>query len=92
MTALTMAATEQRSGELPAPSRLRLCPLDELSAGQPVLGVPVDRGRLVARTVGAAHQRYRLAGPPPGRLTVPVALYGHEQGTLERSVSGSKES
>src|ERR1022692_1222934 len=33
---------------------------------QPVLAVPVDRGRLAARAVGAAHRRDRLAGPSPG--------------------------
>ena len=41
-----------------------------LSARQPVLAVPVDRGRLAARAVGAADRRDRVAGPPPGDLTV----------------------
>src|ERR1022692_1202094 len=42
--------------------------MDELSAGQPVLAIPVDRGRLAARAGSAAHRRDRLAGPPPGDL------------------------
>jgi ABC-type Fe3+/spermidine/putrescine transport system ATPase subunit len=29
------------------------------------LGLPVDRGRLAGRAVGAAHSRHSLAGPPP---------------------------
>ena len=41
----------------------------DLPAGQSLLAVPVDRGRLAARLVGAAHRRGRLAGPPPRRLT-----------------------
>jgi hypothetical protein len=45
-----------------------LSSLDELPARQPVLAVPVDRGRLAGRAVGAAHPRRRLAGPPPRRL------------------------
>ena len=51
-------------------ARRRLHELDELPAGQPVLAVPVDRGRLAARAVGAAHRRHRLAGPPPRRLNI----------------------
>jgi len=43
--------------------------VDAVSAGQQVLAVPVDRARLAARPVGAAHRRHRLAGPPPRRLT-----------------------
>src|ERR1017187_5469828 len=39
-----------------------------LPAGQPLLAVPVDRGRLAARAVGAAHRRDRVAGPPSGGL------------------------
>ena len=35
---------------------------------QPVLALPVDRGRLAARAVSAAHRRNGLAGPPPRRL------------------------
>ncbi|MBV9451543.1 MAG: hypothetical protein JO345_37220 [Streptosporangiaceae bacterium] len=38
--------------------------------------VPVDRGRLAARPVPAAHRRHRLAGPPPRRLIRPA--YGAE--------------
>jgi hypothetical protein len=36
--------------------------------GKPVLDVPVDRGRLAARAVSAAHRHNRLAGSPPGGL------------------------
>ena len=50
----------------------RLHAVDQLSAGQPVLALPVDRGRLAARAVRAAHRRNRLAGPPPRRLTPPA--------------------
>jgi ABC-2 family transporter len=52
---------------VPYPARLHA--VDRLSARQPVLGVPVDRGRLAARAVGAADRRDRVAGPPPGDLT-----------------------
>ena len=45
-----------------------------LSARQPVLAVPVDRGRLAARAVGPADRRDRVAGPPPGDLTGRSAL------------------
>ena len=55
-----------RRDAVPRPARLHA--VDELPAGQPVLAVPVDRGRLAARAVGAAHRRDRLAGPPPRRL------------------------
>jgi hypothetical protein len=54
---------------VPQPARVHA--VDELPAGQPVLAIPVDRGRLAARAVSAAHRRHRLAGPPPGRLTAP---------------------
>jgi hypothetical protein len=39
-----------------------------LPASQPLLAVPVDPGRLVARAVGPAHRRDHLAGPPSGGL------------------------
>src|SRR5215469_12196443 len=39
--------------------------MDELSASQPVLAIPVDRGRLATRTISAAHRGDHLAGPPP---------------------------
>src|SRR3981081_1004590 len=51
--------------------------MGQLPAGQPLLAVPVDRGRLAARVVGAACRRDHLAcssprpperpaaGPPP---------------------------
>jgi hypothetical protein len=32
----------------------------------------VDRGRLAARPVSAAHRRSHLAGPPPRRLMHPA--------------------
>jgi hypothetical protein len=54
-----------------APRPARLHPLDQLPARQPVLALPVDRRRLAARAVGAAHRRHRLAGPPPRRLIRP---------------------
>ena len=47
----------------------RLHAVEQLSARQPVLALPVDRRRLAARAVGAAHRRHCLAGPPPRRLT-----------------------
>ena len=40
----------------------------DLPTGQPVLVVPVDRGRLAARPVGAADRSDRLAGPTPRGL------------------------
>src|SRR5260370_17857351 len=46
----------------------RLHAMVRLPAGQPLLAVPVDRGRLATRAVGAAHCRDRLAGPPSGGL------------------------
>ena len=52
---------------VPRPARLHA--VEQLSARQPVLALPVDRGRLAARAVGAAHRRHCLAGPPPRRLT-----------------------
>ena len=60
-TSRTLART------VPHPARLH--GVDQLSAGQPVLALPVDRGRLAARAVSAAHRRDRLAGPPPRRLS-----------------------
>ena len=51
---------------VPRPARLHA--VDQLPAGQPVLGIPVDRGRLAARAVSAAHRRDRLARPPPRGL------------------------
>src|SRR5580693_3621442 len=53
----------------PVPRPARVHAVDHLPAGQPVLAVPVDRGRLAARAVGAAYRRHRLAGAPPRRLT-----------------------
>ena len=58
---------------VPLPARLHA--VDQLSARQPVLALPVDRGRLAARAVGAAHRRrpsgWSAAGRPdprqPGR-------------------------
>jgi hypothetical protein len=52
--------------QIPHPARIHA--MDEVSARQPVLALPVDRGRLAARAVSAAHRRDRLAGPPPGDL------------------------
>ena len=52
---------------VPGPARVHA--VDQLPAGQPVLALPVDRGRLAARAVGAAARRDRVAGPPPGGLT-----------------------
>src|ERR1700730_9431979 len=46
----------------------RLHAMDQLPAGQPLLAVPVDRGRLAARVVGAACRRDRLACPSPRGL------------------------
>ena len=63
------ARARSRSPSLCAVLRpARLHAVDQLPAGQPVLGVPVDRGRLAARPVGAAHRRDRVAGPPPRGL------------------------
>ena len=56
------ASPRRRRSPVLRPARLHA--VDQLPAGQPVLGVPVDRGRLAARAVGAAHRRDRLAGPP----------------------------
>ena len=56
---------------VPLPARLHA--MDQLSAGQPVLALPVDRRRLAARAVSAAHRRHHLAGPPPGGLNPPPA-------------------
>ena len=65
------AGRERRGPEGPrlvaVPRPARLHAVDHLPAGRPVLAVPVDRGRLAARAVGAAHRRDRLARPPPRR-------------------------
>ena len=56
-------------GESPpvhGPARLHV--LDQLPAGQPVLAVPVDRGRLAPRAIGPAHRRDRLARASPCSL------------------------
>ena len=42
---------------VPVPLPARLHAMDQLPAGQPVLAIPVDRGRLAARPVSAAHRR-----------------------------------
>ena len=68
---------------VPRPARLHA--VDQLPAGQPVLALPVDRGRLAARAVGAAHRRDHLAGPPPRprrslRLTRPATWPGSGPG------------
>ena len=52
---------------VPLPARLHA--VGELPARQPVLALPVDRRRLAARAVSAAHRRHRLAGPPPGDMS-----------------------
>ena len=46
----------------------RLHAVDQLPAGQPVLAIPVDRGRLAADAVSTPHRRDHLARPPPRRL------------------------
>ena len=61
---------DPQPGGLSHPARLHA--LDQLPAWQPVLAIPVDRGRLAARAVGPAHRRDRLAGPPPRRLSRPA--------------------
>jgi hypothetical protein len=58
-----------QSSRVPLPPRLHA--VDQLSAGQPVLGLPVDRKRLAARAVSAAHRRDHLAGPPPRGVSDP---------------------
>ncbi len=60
----SLQAPHLTSRELPLPARLHAG--DQLSAGQPVLDVPVDRGRLAARPVGAAHRHHGVARPPRG--------------------------
>ena len=60
---------------LPVPLPARLHAVDQLPARQPVLAIPVDRGRLAARAVSAAHRRDRLAGPPPRGLSQPFRKY-----------------
>jgi ABC-2 family transporter len=69
---------------VPHPARLHA--VEQLSARQPVLAVPVDRGRLAARIVDAAHRRHRLAGPPPRGLTRPgtAACYIQRAAHLQR--------
>jgi hypothetical protein len=57
---------QRQPGTVPRPARLHAD--DELSAGQPVLDVPVHRRRLAVRALPAAHRRDRMAGPPPRRL------------------------
>ena len=59
-----------------------------LYKNQPLLAVPVDRGRLAARLVGAAHRRHRLAGPPPRRL-MPLRIAGY-QVALGKMSDGSR--
>ena len=56
------------------PHPARLYAMGQLSAWQSVLALPVDRGRLAARAVSAAHRRDRLAGPPPRDLSRLVDL------------------
>ncbi len=46
------------------PRSARLHDVDQLPARQPVLALPVDRGRLAARALGAAHRGHGLAGRP----------------------------
>ena len=71
---------------IPRPARVHA--VDHLPAGQPVLAIPVDRGRLAARPVGAAHRRDRLAGPAPRGLTLMSrARVGRQQ--LDRDGSTS---
>ena len=53
---------------VPRPSRVHA--VDHLPAGQPILAIPVDRGGLAARPVGAVHRPDRVARPPPGSLSV----------------------
>ena len=53
---------------VPGPARLHA--VDQLPAGQPVLAIPVDQGRLAARPVSAARRHNHLAGPPSRRLTM----------------------
>jgi DNA-binding transcriptional regulator YhcF (GntR family) len=43
--------------------------LSHRAAGRPVLVLAVDRSRLAARVVGAAHRRNRRAGSAAGRRT-----------------------
>ena len=50
------------------PHSPRLYPVVELPAGQPVLAIPMDRGRLAARSLTTSHDRGRPAGPPPSSL------------------------
>ena len=60
------AGGARKHDAVPHPARVHV--LDAVPAGQPVLAVPVDRGRLAARAVGAAPRRHCLAGPPPRGL------------------------
>jgi hypothetical protein len=52
----------------PVHGSARLHVLDQLPTGQPLLAVPVDRGRLAPRAIGLAHRRDRLARPSPCSL------------------------
>ena len=70
-------------GAVPRPARVHA--VDHLSAGQPVLAVPVDRGWLAARAVGVAHRRDRLACPPPRGLN---AMSRARVGRKERERDG----
>ena len=65
----TASASRRSEALVAVPRPARLHAMDQLPAGQPVLAIPVDRGRLAARAVGAAHRRDRLAGPPPRGLS-----------------------
>ena len=69
--AASSGRARQQAGRYPraVPRPARLHAMDQLPAGQPVLAIPVDRGRLAARAVSAAHRRHRLAGPPPRGLS-----------------------
>ena len=70
-TSICSSSSAREHDAVPHPARLHV--LDAVPAGQPVLAVPVDRGRLAARAVTAADCGDRLAGPPPRRLTPPSA-------------------
>ncbi len=68
-----IGAGQARAGNIRAvPRPARLLAVDQLPAGQPVLALPVDRGRLAARAVCAAHRGNDLAGPAPRHLTHPA--------------------
>ena len=57
---------KHESYAVPPPPRLH--PIPELPAGQPVLALPVDRGRLAVRTVPSPDGNGRLASPPSSGL------------------------